>query len=41
MSVSWFWKTALPAVVNTSPSSTKTTVKPATNMPVLTAMRLR
>ena len=41
VSVSWLRKSALPAAVVMRPSSTNTTVKPRTNMPVLSAMRLR
>ena len=41
VSVSWLVKSALPRLVVSNPSSTNTTVKPRTNIPVLSAMRLR
>ena len=41
VSVSWLVKRALPRVVVSNPSSTNTTVNPSTNIPVLSAMRLR
>ena len=41
VSVSWLRNTSLPTVVVMRPSSTKITVNPSTNMPVLIAMRFR
>ncbi len=41
VSVSWLRNTSLPTVVVMRPSSTKISVNPSTNMPVLIAMRFR